>query len=313
MTLDARPSALPAPARRRRSDADVAARTLISARALNQGKGRILYLLVLWATMIAFTVAFVFPLYWLVTAALKSPSELATQPPTLVPTEWHPENVGAAFTNLQIHKFLWNTAVYAFGAWAFQIVFDVAAAYALSKLRPRFGNIILGAILATLMVPAAAMLVPNYLAVVEVPIFDVNLLNTPFAIWLPAVANAFNIYVLKRFFDQIPNELLDSAAIDGAGRLRVLWSVILPVSRPVLAVISIFAIINVWKDFLWPLLVEPDPEKYHLQAMLYRVGSVIGRDEFMAGLMIASVPMVIIFLIFQRHILSGLSAGSIKG
>jgi multiple sugar transport system permease protein len=263
--------------------------------------------------MIAFTLAFVFPLYWLFTASFKTPAELSTQPPTLIPDTWRIENLSEAWTNLDIGHFLLNTLFYAAGALVFQIVFDVAAAYALSKLRPRFGNVILGLILATLMVPAAAMLVPNYLAVVDVPIFHVNLLNTPFAIWLPAVANAFNIYVLKRFFDQIPNELMDSAAIDGAGRLRVLWNVILPISGPVLSVISIFAFINVWKDFLWPLLVMSQPEKNPLQVMFYRLGTVIGRDQLMAGLMISSIPMIIIFLIFQRRILNGLAAGAIKG
>jgi multiple sugar transport system permease protein len=299
--------------RRRTRNSDVSTRTLMSSRQLTHGKGRVLYLITLWGTMMAFSVAFIFPLYWLATAALKSPSELATTPPTLVPTEWHWENLSAAFGNMRIIHFLLNTFMYAAGALVFQVVFDVAAAYALSKLRPRFGNVILGLILATLMVPAAAMLVPNYLAVVDVPIFHINLLNTPWAIWLPAIANGFNVYVLKRFFDQIPNELLDSAAIDGAGRLRVLWSVILPISRPVLAVISIFAFINVWKDFLWPLLVMSEPERNPLQVMLYRVGSVIGRDELMAGLAISSVPMIVIFLAFQRSILDGLAAGSMKG
>lgn len=316
MTMTVTPA--PAPAaiaqpRRRKSDSDTASRTLIASRQLATGRGRTIYLAVLWTTMILFTAAFVFPLYWLVTASFKTPVELAQKPPTIVPDDWHVQNIADAWNNLDILTYLGNTAYYALGALILQVLFDVAAAYALSKLRPKFGNVILGLILATLMVPAAAMLVPNYLAVVNVPIFNVNLLNTPWAIWLPAVANAFNIYVLKRFFDQIPNELLDSAAIDGAGRIRVLWSVILPISRPVLAVISIFAFINVWKDFLWPLLVEPDPGKNNLQVMFYRVANVIGRDQLMAGLTLASIPMIVVFLIFQRSILNGLAAGSIKG
>jgi multiple sugar transport system permease protein len=148
-----------------------------------------------------------------------------------------------------------------------------------------------------------------------VPLFHVNLLNTPWALWLPAAANAFNVYVLKRFFDQIPNDLLDAAAIDGAGRLRQLWSIVLPLSRPVLGVTSIFIIVAMWKDFLWPLLVLQDPESQTLSVALARLAntSQVPPTELMAGLAIASVPMIVVFLIFQRSIIGGLSAGSLKG
>jgi multiple sugar transport system permease protein len=191
----------------------------------------------------------------------------------------------------------------------------VAAAYALSKLRPVLGWLVLAMMLATLMLPAAALLVPAYLAVADVPIFHVNLLNTPWALWLPGIANAFNIYLLKRFFDQIPADLIDAASIDGAGRLRTLWSIVLPLSRPVLAVVSIFSIIAIWKDFLWPLLVLQDPETQTLSVALSRLSqtSQVALSELMAGLVIASLPMVVVFLIFQRSILSGLSAGALKG
>jgi multiple sugar transport system permease protein len=178
-----------------------------------------------------------------------------------------------------------------------------------------FGKLVLGMMLASLMLPASALLIPAYLTVVDVPLVHLNLLNTPWALWLPAAANAFNIYVLKRFFDQIPDDLLDQAAIDGAGRLRILWSVVLPLSRPVLAVISIFAVIAMWKDFLWPLLVLQDPNAQSLSVALSRLASTtfVSPTELMAGLAIASVPMIVVFLVFQRQILAGLSAGGIKG
>jgi multiple sugar transport system permease protein len=174
---------------------------------------------------------------------------------------------------------------------------------------------VLGAMLASLMLPASALLVPAYLTVSDVPLLHVNLLNTPWALWLPAAANAFNIYVLKRFFDQIPDDLLDSASLDGAGRFRILWSVVLPLSRPVLGVVSIFAIIGIWKDFLWPLLVLQNPDAQTLSVALSRLSatSQVPLNVTMAGLVIASLPMVVIFLIFQRSIISGLSAGAMKG
>jgi multiple sugar transport system permease protein len=296
-----------------RRDQAAATRTLISAVDLN--RHRVLYVVVVSITLLLFAAAFLFPLYWMASSALKKPVEFAQTPPTLVPHSIHPDNYSTAWSSMQIGKFFLNTVFYAFGGWLIQLLVQVAVAYALSKLRPMFGNVILGAMLASLMLPAAALLVPAYLTVSDVPIFHVNLLNTPWALWLPAAANAFNVYVLKRFFDQIPDDLLDAAAIDGAGKLRVLRSIILPLSRPVLGVVSIFAIIGIWKDFLWPLLVLQDPRTQTLSVALSRLAntSQVPPTLFLAGLVIASVPMIVIFLIFQRSIIGGLSAGSMKG
>jgi multiple sugar transport system permease protein len=288
-------------------------RTLISAVDLN--RHRVAYVVAVTVTLLLFTAAFIYPLYWMASSALKTPVEFAQTTPTFIPESFHPENYSTAWTNMRIGKFFLNTVYYALGGWLIQLVVDVLVAYALSKLNPIFGKIILGLMLASLMLPAAALLVPAYLTVADVPIFGWNLLNTPWALWLPAAANAFNVYVLKRFFDQIPNDLLDAAAIDGAGRLRVLWSIVLPLSRPVLGVVSIFAIIAIWKDFLWPLLVLQDTEEQTLSVALSRLAntSQVPQTEFVAGLVIASVPMIVIFLIFQRSIIGGLSAGSMKG
>jgi multiple sugar transport system permease protein len=299
--------------RTRRLAAPGGNRTLISSVDLN--RHRVAYVVAVAVTMLVFGAAFLYPLYWMATSALKTPVEFAQATPTFIPESFRPENYATAWTSMRIGKFFLNTVYYALGGWLIQLTLDVAVAYALSKLRPIFGRILLGLMLASLMLPAAALLVPAYLTVAEVPIFGWNLLNTPWALWLPAVANAFNVYVLKRFFDQIPDDLLDAAAIDGAGRLRVLRSIVLPLSRPVLGVVSIFAIIGIWKDFLWPLLVLQNPETQTLSVALSRLAntSQVPQTEFMAGLVIASVPMIVIFLIFQRSIIGGLSAGSMKG
>ncbi|GAA4714446.1 carbohydrate ABC transporter permease [Phytohabitans rumicis] len=290
-------------------------RTLISDAELRRPRTRAAYFAVLALVTVLFGLVFFFPLYWMASSALKTPSEFALSPPTFIPESFEPGNYADAWSEMRIARYFANTAFYALGGWLVQLVVDVAVAYALSKLRPVFGRLVLGLMLASLMLPAAALLVPAYLTVSDVPIVGVNLLNTPWALWLPAAANAFNIYVLKRFFDQIPDDLLDSASIDGAGRLRILWSVVLPLSRPVLGVVSIFAIIGIWKDFLWPLLVLQDPEKQTLSVALSRLSntSQVPPTEMMAGLVIASIPMIVIFLIFQRSIVGGLSAGAMKG
>jgi multiple sugar transport system permease protein len=290
-------------------------RTLISPASLRTRRGRTIYLTVLVTTALVFLLVFFFPLYWMITGAVKRPAELALPTPTFVPHSFHSESYVDAWSRLRIAHYFANTVYFALGGWLIQLALDVAVAYALSRLRPVLGGLVLGLMLATLMLPAAALLVPAYLTVADVPVFHVNLLNTPWALWLPGVANAFNIYLLKRFFDQIPGDLLDAASIDGAGRLRVLWGIVLPLSRPVLGVTSIFAIIGIWKDFLWPMLVLQDPEVQTLSVALSRLSitSQVALNELLAGLVIASLPMIAVFLIFQRSILGGLSAGGLKG
>ncbi|MFD3941254.1 carbohydrate ABC transporter permease [Streptomyces sp. NPDC058579] len=280
---------------------------------MNRRTGRYLYRFVLALTVVGFTLAFVFPLYWMASGALKSSAELADPNPTLWPQSWHPESYSQAWTNVGLAQHFLNTLLLALGAWLTQLIVDVAAAYALSRLRPVLGNVVLGMMLATLMLPVSALLVPTYLTVTDVPLIHVNLINTPWAIWLPACANAFNIFILKRFFDQIPGELLESAQLDGAGPARVLVSVVLPLSRPVLAVVSIFAVVGVWKDFLWPLLVLPDPARQPITVALNRLAEFMPANQLLAGMVMASIPLLVVFLIFQRHIIAGLTAGSLKG
>ncbi|MEU0134663.1 carbohydrate ABC transporter permease [Streptomyces sp. NPDC006296] len=311
-TLASRPG--PGSGRRaRRREEDRGRRTLISPAQLARPRGKAVYRIVLVLVTAGFTLVFLGPLYWMVTGGLKTTQEVVQSPPTAFPTSLHPENYSQAWTVMDLARLLLNTLYYAFGALAFQLVLDVAAAYSLSKLRPLFGKALLGMMLATLMIPATVLVVPQYLTVLDVPLFARNLLDSPWVIWLPSVTNAFNIFLLKRFFDSVPGELLDAAAIDGASPLRTLRSVVLPLSRPVLGVVSIFAVVGVWKDFLWPMLTLPDPQKQTLNVGIYSLSNGVPQNVLIAALTIASVPTLLIFLLFQRHIMGGLTAGGLKG
>lgn len=288
-------------------------RTLISPWAMKKRRGKLLYWLVFALVITLFTVAFVVPLLWMVLGAMKTAPELAQNPPTLLPEKFGAGAYTEAWQFMDLAKYFTNTVIVAVGALLIQLAVQIPAAYALSKLRPALGKWILALMLATLMLPASALLVPTYLAITEVPIVEVNLVNSPAAIWLPAAANAFNIYLLKRFFDQIPTELLDAARIDGAGSVTTMVRIVLPLSRPIIAVVSIFSIVAAWKDFIWPLLVLQDPEIQTLSVALQRFEPDTPINLMLAGLVLASIPMVVAFLIFQRQILAGLTAGSLKG
>ena len=290
-------------------------RTLISPVSLNRPRGKIIYRVVLTLVIVVFTLVFIGPMYFLFADGLKSTQETIATPPTLYPHQLNPGNFVQSWNRLDVGLMLWNTVYYAFGALAFQLVFDVAAAYSLSKLRPVLGNVVLFLMLATLMIPVTVLVVPQFLTVDNLPFFHWNLIGSPAAIWLPSVANAFNIFLLKRFFDSIPRELLDAAAVDGAPPLRVLYRVVLPISRPILGVVSIFGVVAVWKDFLWPLLVEGgySPTRETLNVGITQAAQTTPVNLVIAASAMAAVPTLIFFLIFQRNILAGLTAGSVKG
>ena len=214
-----------------------------------------------------------------------------------------------------IGRLLINTLYYAFGALFFQLIFDVAAAYALSKLRPVLGNVIFAMMLATLMIPATVLLVPQYLTVANLPILHLNLIGSPEAIWLPTVANAFNIFLLKRFFDSIPRDLLAAAAIDGASPLRTLWRIVHPdlpadprrrLDLRVRRGVEGLPVAAAGRGRL-----HPDPgnaERRHLRAV-----STAPQNLILAASAMAAMPTLVFFLVFQRNIMSGLTAGGLRG
>src|SRR2546429_659183 len=130
--------------------------------------------------------------------------------------------------------------------------------------RPRVRFAVAGLLLTTLFVPAVVLLVPLYIEVVNPPIVHHSFIDTYWAVWLPAGASAFNVVLVKRFFDNLPREIFEAARIDGAGPFLLFWKIVLPLSKPIFGVVSVFAVLASWKDFLWPLLVLPDPNKQPL-------------------------------------------------
>ena len=254
-------------------------------------------------------VAGVGPMLWLAKAAVTPTQDTLRQPLSLWPNGLDFASLATAWTRVEIDKYFLNTVAIAAGAWLVQLLVATTAGYALSVLRPRYRKVLTGVILATLFVPAVVLLVPLYLTVV-----DAKLINTFWAVWLPAGANAFNILLVQRFFDNLPREVFEAATVDGAGSYRLFWSVVLPMSRPILGVVSVFAVIAAWKDFLWPLLVLPDPDLQPLSVRLPALQRFVELDVFLAALAISTVIPVALFLVFQRLFLkSGALEGAVKG
>ena len=254
------------------------------------------------------------PLLWLGKAALTPTQDTLRTPLAIFPNgiEW--QNVVTAWSTIHLDVQFANTLWVAAGSWAVQIVVATTAGYALSILRPRYAGVLNALVLGTLFVPSVVLLVPLYLTVLDVPFVGISLINTFWAVWLPAGASAFNVLLVKRFFDNLPREVFEAARTDGASSFRLFWSIVLPMSKPIVGVVSVFAIIAAWKDFLWPSLVLIDPAVQPLSVRLPALQQSIELGVYLAALAISSVIPILLFLVFQRMFLRGAGlGGAVKG
>lgn len=265
-------------------------------------------------TLLVLLVVCLGPLLWLAKSAVTPTQDTLRSPIALWPNGPDLAILSQAWSELGLSSYLVNTVIIAAGSWAVQVVVATTAGYALSVLRPRLGRVLYGAVLATMFVPIVLLLVPLYLTVLSLPVVHWSLVGTYAGAFLPAGASAFNVVIMKRFFDSLPREILDAARIDGAGPYRLFWSVVLPMSRPVLGVVSVFAVLAAWKDFIWPLIVLPDPAKQPIAVRLPSIAPATDLSVLLAAMAISAALPILFFLAFQRLFLrsEGLE-GAVKG
>ena len=264
--------------------------------------------------LVALVVIGLGPILWLAKSAITPTIDTISHPMALFPHGAAWSNLSQAWNDVHVGRYFWNTVVIAFGSWAVQIVVATTGGFALSVLRPRYAPIIKGLLLATLFVPAIVLLVPLYIEVVRLPIVHKSLIDSYWALWLPYGASAFNVIIVTRFFDNLPREIFEAAKIDGAGPFQLFWRIVLPMSKPILGVVSVFAVLVSWKDFLWPSLVLSNPNKQPLSVRLPSIELQTSLGVFLAAMFIACLVPIAGFLIFQRSFLGGTGlGGAIKG
>jgi multiple sugar transport system permease protein len=296
---------------------DSSERTLVSPLTLRRRGGRAIYWAV-FALLLTMTLIIFTPLYWMFSSALKSSIEIFQNPPTIWPLHPAWNNYINAWRVLQYPLYFGNTLILAAGAVFLQLLVSATAAFALSKLRPAGKGIIQFIFFSTLMVPPVVYLIPQFVNISNLPLIHVSLINNWAGVWLPEAASALNILILKSFFDTIPRELTDAARLDGANSWQLFSRIILPLSRPALAVVTIFTVVASWKDFLWPLLVLFNPEVQSLSVAIYHESGInstypLPFNYLMAGLVLASIPPILLFLLFQRQIIRGVNLTGLKG
>jgi multiple sugar transport system permease protein len=293
-----------------------------------------------WRAVLAYVILvpgailFVAPLAWLVSASFQPVGDIFSWPP-----QWIPENptlegykhffgiggdVVQANAPQGVGRWFINSAVVAGSVTALQLFFNSLAAYVFAKRRFPGRDAIFLFFLATMMVPPTVTLIPNYLVLKHIPLFGGNdifglgghgWLDSYYGLILPGAVSAFGVFLLRQYMTSIPDELLDAARIDGASEFRIFWKVVLPLCKPALAAMAIFTFTYTWEDFFWPLIIISDPDLFTapLGLALFVTKNRTAWDMLMAGSVIATLPMIVVFMVFQRNFIRGISLSGLKG
>ena len=265
-----------------------------------------------YSVLILLTALFISPLLFMLVTSFKTSQEAVQTPPTWWP---HPFTTQAYerilnATDSPVFRWFLNSMIAATCNAALVVATASLAAYALARMEFRGKRVVFGIIVSTLFVPPVILVIPNYEIVGRL-----YWLDTLIAIIVPTAAGAFGVFFLRQFFSQLPRELEESAFLDGANRWQVFTRIVLPLSKPALATLALLSFLTNWNDFLWPVYVLFSPEKQTLQAGLSTLQSAnsVRYDLLMAGAVVASVPVLLLYLIAQRFVIEGVSRSGLKG
>jgi raffinose/stachyose/melibiose transport system permease protein len=252
-----------------------------------------------------------FPLWWAFASSLKTQETVFTDL-SLFPKNPNWSNYLEAWTRADFGRYFLNSLIYTAVVVVGVLMIASMAAYAFSRLRFRGKNFLFLIIISTMMIP-----IPGSFIALYVLLNKLHLVDTRLGYILPQINGglALGIFLLKTFFDDLPKEIEDSAAIDGCGRLRTYWYVALPLARPALAVLAIFNILAVWNEYLLAMLVLSSKELMPLQRglMVFQGAHITEYSLLMAGIVITILPVLVVYLLLQKHIIQGITAGAVKG
>ena len=274
-----------------------------------RGKAKLNHLIV-HLILLAGTIIVVFPLLWMILTSFKTNGEAMQIPPTIIPTAWVTDAYSEIVTAIPFATVYMNTIISAVVTTAVQVAFCAMAAYAFARIEFPFKNIIFLIILSVLMVPGQIFLIPQYLIVQKL-----GLLDTLPALMLPNLFSAFGTFLLRQFFMSLPKELEEAAVLDGCSRFQIFGKIMLPLVKPGIVALVIFTARFAWNDFMWPLIVNTDSQKMTLAPALSLLKGqyLTNYPVQMAGAVMAVLPLVIVFIIFQKQFIEGVAQSGIKG
>lgn len=271
--------------------------------------GRVVGQVALYALLYGAAFLTVAPFLWMVLTSFKELGEIFAYPPTWLPERFSLNNYTDAFAAAPFGRFYANSLLVAVAVTLGQLVTCSMAAYAFARMEFWGRDVLFYIFLGTMMVPAHVTMIPSFMI-----LHWMGLIDTYGALILPGLASAFGTFLLRQFFLSLPKELEEAAFIDGCGRFRVLWQIVLPLSRPALATLAVFTFMGVFNDFLWALIVVNSQELYTVQ-----LGLAIFRDRYstewgslMAGSVVATLPILLLFFVAQKHFIQGIALSGLK-
>ena len=280
---------------------------MIEKKSASLSRALIYVFLAIWAVIV------LFPFYWMVLTSLKSFASYNSEYiPRFFTTEPTLQNYADAFTTVPLGRYFLNTLIFTVATTGLMMLVIVPAAFAFARLEFRGRNAVFALFLSLMMIPTELVIITNYVTIV-----NWNLRNTYLGLILPSVTSVFYIYLLKENFEAIPDELYQAAKVDGTSDLKYLVKVMIPICQPTVVTIVILKVIECWNSYVWPRLITYDPNYYLVSNGIQEIReNGFGRENtpaMMAAVVVISVPLIVLFLIFRKKIMAGVSRGGTKG
>ncbi|MBK7258504.1 MAG: carbohydrate ABC transporter permease [Ignavibacteriae bacterium] len=259
--------------------------------------------------LVVIAVTTLLPLVWMVMASFMPSGDASSVPPPFFPRHVTLDQYIGLFTRLHLGRSLFNSALLSVAVTLISLVVNSMAGYAFAKYRFRGRAPLFKLLIASMVIPAQVTMLPLFLLLNKM-----GLINTYFGVIIPGMASIFGIFLIRQFAMTIPDSLLEAARMDGASDLRIYWSVILPLCKPILVTLAIFTFMGTWNDFLWPLIVMTDDSMYTLPVALANLAGEHVQDTelMMAGSVMTVMPVLVVFAMVQKYYLAGIMAGSVK-
>ncbi len=265
---------------------------------------------VIYGLLILLAISMLLPFIWMLSTSLMNELEVYSFPPKFIPSNWRWENFVEAMTLQPFGRYFLNSAIVSIMVVSGQMIFCSMAAYSFARIKFKGHEKVFAVYISTMMIPAIVTIIPAFLI-----INTFGWMNTYWALATPTISNVWGIFLLRQFFLTIPKDLEDAARIDGASESRIFWTISLPLSQPALATLAIFSFMASWKDFLWPLIVTNRADMRTVEVGIANFSTVYSTDwpHQMAAAVIVLLPIIIVFILAQRHFVRGITFSGLKG
>jgi len=263
-----------------------------------------------FTALVILSIICMFPIIWVILSSFKEQTELFNFPLTLFPKSWTLENYRNALSQGNFVLYFSNTAIVAVVSTAIAVAINIMAGYALAKYKFKGRDAIFYTMIATLMIPLQVIMIPIF-----IQLKNLGMLNSLWGIIIPPAATPTGVFLARQYMVNLPDSMIESARIDGAKEFFIFRTIIVPLSKPIIATIAIFSFMWRWNDFLWPLIVITDNRKQTIQQALANfVGQLqINWSDLLAMTTISIIPVILVFLKFQKYFMSGITSGAVKG